>query len=72
MVINPVQKEVLSAREVAHLLDCHVRTVYRKTRKGVLKAYDFDGKKIYKYSDIAKDIFGENTAIRPEEKKVRA
>ncbi|MEH6703566.1 helix-turn-helix domain-containing protein [Galbibacter orientalis] len=32
------EKEVLTVKEVASLLDCSVRTVYRKINKGHLKA----------------------------------
>ena len=59
-------------KEVAHLLGVHIRTVYRKTKKGVLKSYDFDGKKIYRYSDLRKTLFGEDTAIISEGQKIRA
>ncbi len=52
MVTETNQKEILTAKEVAELLGLHPRTITRMRKKGVLIAYEFYGRKYYKYSEI--------------------
>ncbi len=56
MIEKTVQKEILTGKEVAKLLGLHPRTITRMRKKGILTAYDFYGRKYYKYSEIALQI----------------
>jgi len=52
MVQKTEVDEILTAKKVANLLGVHPRTVTRMRKKGILTAYEFYGRKYYKYSEI--------------------
>jgi excisionase family DNA binding protein len=37
----------LTCKEVATLLKCSLKTIYNRTKKGILKRYSFGGRRIY-------------------------
>ena len=54
------EKEILSRRELAKLLDLSTRTVARMTREKKLKSYKLDNRHFYKFSDLAKTLESED------------
>jgi len=60
--IAPREKEILSRKEVAEMLQINVRSVDKLEKEGELKAYRFKGltgKKFYRYSQIEAILFKE-------------
>lgn len=55
-VTKAKEKEILSTRETALLLDVSTRTIGRMAKQSVLKAYCLNGKKYFKFSEIIASI----------------
>lgn len=60
------QKEFISRKETAELLDISYVTTYDWSQKGILKPYKMNSKTYFKYSEIIQIIEGSN--FQPSQK----
>lgn len=57
----PKMKEILTASQVADLLQVHLRTVYKLVREGAIPGRKFGGAWRFSKAEILKKVSGEAT-----------